>query len=43
LLLAKSQRKICNLEGTEIFHMTGVNTCLTPPPPIIDNSLQRLD
>jgi hypothetical protein len=30
LLLANNQKKICNLEGVEIIHITGVKTCLTP-------------
>jgi hypothetical protein len=30
LLLANNHKKIGTLEGTWIFHITGVNTCLTP-------------
>jgi hypothetical protein len=30
LLFAKSHKKICSLRGTESFHVTGVNTWLTP-------------
>jgi hypothetical protein len=30
LLLANNHKNTCNLDGTGIFHIIGVNTCLTP-------------